>query len=204
MQNLSVLFARIISYLFHPLLLPTFGLFLIFNLDEAGLWISSPEMRLFLYAVTFSITFLLPLTNAFLLLKMKYISSLEMKTKEERKIPYLVAAIFYSSESYFLMQWDVPVLIKALMLGATLLVVSVLLINLFWKISTHMAGIGGLCGMMIAISYRLQINLHPVLIALFIIAGLIAFSRLKLSAHDSAQVYVGFLLGVFVQLFLFL
>lgn len=89
------------------------------------------------------------------------------------------------------------------MLGATLLVVSVLLINLFWKISAHMVAIGGLCGMMIATSYRLQINLHPVLISLFIIAGLIAFSRLKLNAHDPSQVYFGFLLGAFVPLLLF-
>ena len=198
------LFSKIISYLFHPLLLPTFGLLLTFNLNEIGLWIASPEMRLFLYAVTFTVTFLLPLLNAFFLLKMKYISSLEMKTKEERKIPYLISAFLYFSEYYFLLKWDVPLLIKALMLGATLLVVSVLLINLFWKISAHMVGIGGLCGMMIAISYRLQINLHFVLIALFLIAGLIAFSRLKLSSHNPAQVYVGFLLGVSVQLILFL
>jgi len=161
-------------------------------------------MRLFLYAVTFIVTCFLPLLNALFLLKMKYISSLEMTTKEERKIPYLISAIFYFSESYFLMKWDVPMLIKALMLGATLLVVSVLLINLFWKISAHMVGIGGLCGMMIAISYRLQINLHYILIAFFITAGIVAFSRLKLSAHNPAQVYVGFLLGVAVQLILFL
>ena len=203
-MNFGTFFAKVISYLFHPLLLPTIGLFLIFNLDEAGLWISSPQMRLFLYAATFTVTLLLPLLNALFLIKMKTISSLEMKTREERKIPYLITAIFYFAESYFLMKWDVPVLIKALMLGATLLVVSVLFINLFWKISAHMVGIGGLCGMMIAISYRLQINLHPVLIALFIIAGLIAFSRLKLNSHNPAQVYVGFLLGVSVQLVLFL
>src|ERR1035438_5770446 len=135
MQNLFSLFSKSISIVFHPLLLPTFGLVLILNLDGIGLWIATSEMRLFLYLVTFTITFLLPLINALFLLKMKYISSLEMKTKEERKIPYLISAFLYFSEYYFLMKWDVPLLIKALMLGATLLVVSVLLINLFWKIS---------------------------------------------------------------------
>lgn len=127
-----------------------------------------------------------------------------MPTKEERKIPYLASAIFYFSESYFLMQWEVPMLIKAFMFGAALLVFSVFIINFFWKISVHMAGIGGLCGMMIAVSFRLQINLHFVLIALFLIAGFAAFSRLKLSAHNPAQVYVGFLMGISVQLILFL
>lgn len=127
-----------------------------------------------------------------------------METRQERKIPYLITAIFYFSESYFLLNAEVPVLVKALMFGATLLVISVLLVNLFWKISAHMVGIGGLCGMMIAVSYRIQINLHFVIILLFLIAGLVAFSRLKLNAHNPAQVYLGFLLGILVQLILFL
>ncbi len=169
-----------------------------------NLWIPSDEQKYFLYAITFTATFLFPLLSALLLLRFKIISSLEMKSRQERKIPYLVSSIFYFAESYFLMNTDVPVLIKVLMFGATLLVVSVLLINLFWKISAHMVGIGGLCGMMIAISYRLQINLHFILIAFFLIAGIVAFSRLKLNAHNPAQVYAGFLLGVSVQLILFL
>ena len=177
---------------------------MIFNLEEINFLLPSFEQRRILYALTFTATFLLPLLNALLLLKFKIISSLEMKTRQERKIPYLISSIFYFAESYFLMNTDVPVLIKALMFGATLLVVSVLLINLFWKISAHMVGIGGLCGMMLAVSYRLQIDLHFILIALFLIAGIIAFSRLKLSAHNPAQVYTGFLLGVSVQLILFL
>jgi hypothetical protein len=177
---------------------------LIFNLDEAGLWKPSAEMQLFLLALTFSATFLLPLLNALMLLKMKQISSLEMETRQERKIPYLITSVFYFAESYFLTNAEVPVLVKALLFGATVLVVSVLLINLFWKISAHMVGIGGLCGMMIAVSYRLQINLHFIIILLFLIAGLVAFSRLKLNAHEPAQVYSGFILGVSAQLILFL
>ena len=193
-------FAKIISYLFHPLLLPTVGLLLLFHLDEPGLWLPSTQLQLFLHAVTLLATFFLPLLCVLGLLKFGLIDSLEMRTKEERKLPYLVSAIFYFSESYFLMRLDVPVLIQAMMLGATFLIVSTLVVNIFWKISAHMVGIGGLCGMFLAISYRLQINLHLPLIVLLIIAGLIGFSRLKLSAHSSAQVYAGFFLGTVVQL----
>lgn len=203
-MNPSTLFPKIISYLFHPLLLPLFGLFIIFNIDELNLWIPSSEQKLFLYFLTLTATFLLPLINALLLLRLKLIASLEMKTRQERKIPYLVTAIFYFAESWFLMRTDVPVLIKALMFGATALVVSVLIINLFWKISAHMVGIGGLIGMIISISYRLQIDLNLILILLFFSAGLVGFSRLKLSAHNSAEVYAGFLLGATLQLILFL
>jgi hypothetical protein len=191
--NTEKFFSKLISYLFHPLLLPTFGLFLIFHITEVGLWIP-----------TFSLTFLLPLLSAILLLKTKQIASLEMHTKEERKLPYLAAAIFYSCESYLLMHLEVPALLKAFMLGATILIVSTMLVNIFWKISAHMVGIGGLLGMMITISSRLQINLHYLLIALFLLSGLVAFSRLKLNEHNSAQVYCGFLLGLAIQVALFI
>lgn len=196
----GTLLAKSISYLFHPLLLPTLGLLVLFHLDEPGLWLPSDELQLFLHAVTLLATFFLPILCTLALLKFGLIDSLEMRTKEERKLPYLTSAIFYFSESYFLMRIDVPVIIQSMMLGATFLIVSTLIINIFWKISAHMVGIGGICGIFLAISYRLQINLHLTLIALLLIAGLVAFSRLRLNAHSSAQVYAGFFLGVIVQL----
>jgi hypothetical protein len=204
MSSPSTVFAKIISYLFHPLLLPTIGLFIIFHLDETAWWVPHMETQLFLYGFTFLATFLVPLLGVLVLLKMKQISSPEMPTRQERKIPYLVAAVFYFMEYYFLMRWDVPVLIKALIFAAALLVFSVLIVNLFWKISAHMTAIGGLCGIMVSVSARLQINLHFLLIALFLAAGIIAFSRLKLNSHNPAQVYVGFLMGVLIPLTLFL
>ena len=72
-----------------------------------------------------------------------------MHTKEERKFPYLAAAIFYSCESYLLMHLEVPALIKAFMLGATILLVSTMLVNLFWKISAHMVGLANILDQMI-------------------------------------------------------
>ena len=156
--------------------------------------------QLFLYAFTLLSTFCLPVLSAILLLRLKLIDSLEMKTKEERKFPYMAAAIFYFSESYFLIRLELPVLIQAMMMGATLLIVITMVINIFFKISAHMTGIGGLCGIMLAISYRLQISYPIILIALFLIAGFVAFSRLRLHAHSSTEVYAGFFLGLSVQL----
>jgi membrane-associated phospholipid phosphatase len=180
------------------------GTFLTFQMDELQLVLPPARAQLIIYAIILVFTFLLPLLNALYLLKTGYVSSLKMEMKEERRIPYLGTAIFYFAGLTFMLKWDVWALSKMLMLGATILATTVLLINIFWKISSHMVGIGGLCGIMIVISSRLQINILPLLIMLFLIAGLVAFSRLKLNAHTPAQVYVGFLIGVGVQLVLFL
>ena len=202
-MKVTLYIAKFISYLFHPLLLPILGLLIIFNHPEMKLWVPGKETQNFLIAFTFVATFLLPLVNALFLLKMKQITSLSMPTKEERRIPYLITTFFYSIQLYYVIKMEVPAVIKAIMLSATLVVAAILIINLFWKISAHMAGIGALSGIMLALSYRLQINLLPIIILLFLISGLVAFSRLRLNAHNEAQVYAGFGLGLFIQLFLF-
>jgi len=184
-------------------MLPAFGLFLVFHLDNSGLWAQSLQVQLYLFAFTLITTFVFPLMNVFLLLKLKLISSLEMETKEERRIPYLAAAIFYFAESYFLFNADVPAPVKAMMFGATLLVVLVFVINFFWKISAHMVGAGGLAGMMIALSSRMQINVLYMIMALILISGVVGWARLRISTHTQSQVYAGFLLGVFVEWQLF-
>lgn len=199
----EIFLAKLISYIFHPALLPLAGVLIFFHLDGTELWHPSFEMQLIIYASVFVSTFLLPLLNALYLFKAGYISSLKMESRQERRIPYLCTTIFYLAGFSFLMRLDVWVLIKMLMLGATILAFILLIINFFWKISAHTVGIGGLCGLMIVVSFRLQINILPLLIVLFIIAGLVAFSRLKLNAHSPAQVYAGFLLGITLPLILF-
>ena len=69
-------------------------------------------------------------------------------------------------------------------------------INLKWKISAHMIGMGGLIGVIIGVSERLTLDLNATLIVLFVMAGFVGFSRLRLNAHNPFQVYLGFLVGM--------
>ena len=87
-------------------------------------------------------------------------------------------------------------------------VVSVFFVNMWWKISAHMSGIGGLLGGVLTTTYYFKENAMWLYIALFIISGMVAFSRLKLKAHSLGQLFAGFLVGLVcvggVPLFLFL
>jgi membrane-associated phospholipid phosphatase len=68
-------------------------------------------------------------------------------------------------------------------------------ITLSWKISIHMIGVGGIAGILTLLSKTSEdILLYPLIITFFC-AGLIAFSRLQLNAHNSRQIIVGFCLG---------
>ncbi|MFT6755205.1 MAG: membrane-associated phospholipid phosphatase, partial [Urechidicola sp.] len=76
------------------------------------------------------------------------------------------------------------------------LIIAYLLIYKKFKISLHMLGIGGLLGFFIFVSYHYKLNLILLISFLFIIAGFIAISRIKLKAHTLKEVYLGFVVGL--------
>ena len=88
-----------------------------------------------------------------------------------------------------------------LLLGAAASVVLAILINLKWKVSIHMIGIGGIVGMFFGMSTFLLIDLRmPILIAL-VVAGIIGTARLSMGAHRPSQLYLGFLVGFCCEYF---
>jgi membrane-associated phospholipid phosphatase len=79
--------------------------------------------------------------------------------------------------------------------------VITLIVNLKWKISAHMIGLGGVTGAITAISQKFSIDLLFVLLLLIFISGIVGWARLYLYAHKPSQVYTGFVVG-FLCLFL--
>jgi hypothetical protein len=83
-------------------------------------------------------------------------------------------------------------------------------INVLDKISLHTVGMGGLVGMLtitmglfgangIAIG-GVTVGLGLMLLAGVLLAGMVGTARLALGAHDSVQVYSGYIVGFVAQL----
>ena len=83
-------------------------------------------------------------------------------------------------------------------MGAAFSVTAAFVINLKWKISIHMLGMGGIVGTIIGLILRYQIDAVPLVISLVILSGLVGYSRLRLDAHTPLQVYAGFVLGTLI------
>lgn len=200
----SSIFAKTISYLFHPLLIPTIGLWLIFHTQSYISFIITPELQRALYVVVFIATFVFPVLSSILLLIMGRVRSLEMESPEERRIPYLLTAIYYSMGYYMLStKVSLPVQINLLLLGANISVVLTMLININWKISAHAIGVGGLIGALLGFSNQLKVNVVNELILAILIAGLVGYARLRNNAHTQSQVYSGYLVGFLCEFLLF-
>lgn len=196
--------AKILSLVFFPLLIPTYTLLIIFNINVYFSMIIPQLAKLQILGMVFLITFIFPLFMMILFQRIGIIKSLYMKTKEERTLPYLMTIIFYYLASYLLKQLQISPIFYYFILGATFLIIITLIINFFWKISIHMIGIGGMLGTLMGLSFLWMIDIPFLIILLVLCSGITGFARLKLNAHNPAQVYSGFLLGTSFMLFLFL
>ncbi|MFK5855306.1 MAG: hypothetical protein QM503_04180 [Bacteroidota bacterium] len=200
---MSITLAKIISALFHPLLVPTYALLLLINLQTHSILVLNEEFRYIIVAFVFLTTFVLPSILIFILLKFGKIQSLEMRTRQERVLPMLIIAAAFYGTYYLLKQSSVTGLMSLFMVGATMLVLTTLIINYITKISLHTTAWGGLFGTFLGFAISFHYNLMTILILIILLIGIIATARLRLNAHTPLQVYLGFILGTGIMVFLF-
>ncbi len=188
-----------ISFAFHPLLIPTLASLLLMNSGFYFAMLSFNSKKLMLLVVFLS-TFLLPLITIGL---MSFSSRLkpDLNKSPDRVVPMLSTAIFYYMGYYLLGRMQVYPVYQVFLISSILIIVILMLVSVRWKISAHMAGIGGLVGAITALSFRLGLNSSLLLAVLIGIAGLIGSSRLILDKHTPMQVYAGFLSGFGVNYF---
>jgi len=195
--------SRAISLVFNPLMIPTYTFIILFSLKTYFSMIIPWEMKIMIMALIFTTTFLIPFLLIVTFQRLGVIQSISLNDQADRKYPFLIVAIFYTLIYYMLRRVEISPIYDLFALGAALLVVIAMFINFFFKISVHMAAIGGALGGFIALSIRYQLDIPWVIILAIISAGLVGTSRLVLKVHRPVEVYSGFLLGSGIMILLF-
>ena len=195
-------FSKILSFVFHPVLMPTYAILLLLYFSKVFSQFMPIEQKTHLINFTLIFTLLLPLLGVFLLKKLKIVSSIYMENQKERKWPLLIAiSSYYLLFRMFEFLYIHPIIIK-LVLGAILILFLAVIISNFWKISLHMLGIGGVFGAFLAFQYLFGGKLF-LIILLLLCSGLVAYARINENAHTLKQVYLGFLVGACAEFLIF-
>lgn len=153
--------------------------------------------------IVFIFSFIFPVSNIYIMFRLKRIPNLLLTHSKDRTFPYLMSSLFYFGLFYLLLDINIWPSIKLFIAGGGLAILLTALINLKYKISAHMVGIGGLLGVIISLSYLIKFDMTWYYILIIVIAGLIGTSRLILKEHLPAQIYSGFVLGLLTQSLLF-
>ena len=133
-------------------------------------------------------------------------SRFELGSRERRVIPYVISIVSYLLCYYIMAAAHVPHFLGTILIASLVIQVVCAMVNLFIKISTHTAAIGGVTGALLAFSLIFGFNPVWWLCLVLIIAGLLGTCRMVLRQHSLHQVVTGYLVGVvcaFVAVLLF-
>jgi nitrate reductase NapE component len=200
-QSSAVKFiAHLISYIFHPIFIPLYAVaFLVFIHPSyfSGFSLAAKKQTLlivFINVVAF------PLLAVVLLKAVGFIQSIFLKTQRDRIIPYMACGIFFFwAYLVFKNQTNYPLILSSFLLGVFLASSAALLANIYFKISMHATGVGGLLGIFLLImKSNTMLMTWPLCIALAI-TGLVCTARLLISDHSTKEIYIGLIAGLLSQ-----
>ena len=194
-------FWRVLSYVFHPLLVPiagTVSYFLVTPKFNPLALQSGNILPIFILTVIIPIIFYLILKN------LGIVKSVFAPTIKERKYPLYLSMIIYLMILYKVIPLNYINELYFFFVGLLIATFATLLI-LFVKIraSIHLMGLGSLLFYLIGLSIHFERNITIAIAALTLMCGMVATSRLYMKAHSPNELLIGFLLGCISQFFTF-
>jgi len=191
--------APVISYIFHPLIMPTLGLLLLLN---SGTYISllDPAAKGAILFVMALGTLIFPLLMIPILYYRKLVAKNQVVSREERLFPQLIILILYVITFVYFARLPLSRMIQAYVLSAAITLFLVLILNLKFKVCLHTAALGGLTGLIIALIFLYETPMQGILMLTFLAGGITGSARLAMGKQRSGEIYAGYLLGFGVVL----
>lgn len=183
--------SEILSVLFSPLLVPTYGMILAAFLTI--LRYLPVNLLCTAVGITFVITCLIPVSIIMALFRSGMVSDPGLNERKERYLPYGAVVLCYLGCGFFFFKASAPLWLPMFFAGAALATVINVAVNYWWKISAHAAAMGGLVALLfriVALHYALY-NMNLWLSAVIILAGAVMTARVYLGRHTLWQVLAG-------------
>jgi len=192
--------SKIISVILHPIFMPLIALKLtLFLVPSIGAALNTSIS--FIVGIVVISTIILPFISILFFIKTGAVKSLEMSDHKERSTPLMYSAFFMFIGYLFVNSALTSAsALKAEFLGAIVIISLAAFISKFWKISLHMLGIGGLVGVLIGLHFVSNQDLSQFVLISTLLSGVLGVSRINEKAHNHLQIYIGFILGAFIEL----
>ena len=186
--------ARIISLVFTPFYLPIVGLVALFLFSYMNLMPWGYKFQVL--TMVYLLTVVLPTLLIRFYRHYHGWSLFELGSKERRMVPYVISILCYFTCIYLMDYLHIPHFMSSIVTAALFVQIACALINVWWKISTHTAAIGGVAGALFVFAEFFGFNPVWWLCLVFILAGILGTSRMILRQHSLAQVVAGFFVGI--------
>ena len=184
--------ARVISAVFTPFSIPFLAFLILFLFSY--LRIMPIQYKLIVLGVVYCFTILMPTLTIFLFRKINGFSPEDLGERKRRFMPFLLTITSYVFCLVMMHRLNIPWYMTGIILAALIMMVICIIVNLKWKLSEHMAGVGAIVGGLV--------GYNPIwwLCLFILIAGVLGTARIILQHHTLGEVLVGFVVGLICSL----
>lgn len=190
--------ARVISAIFTPFSIPFLAFLILFLFSY--LRIMPIQYKLIVLGVVYCFTILMPTLTIFLFRKINGFSPEDLGERKRRFMPFLLTITSYVFCLVMMHHLNIPWYMTGIILAALIMMVICIVVNLKWKLSEHMAGVGAIVGGLVSFSALFGYNPVWWLCLFILIAGVLGTARIILQHHTLGEVLVGFAVGLICSL----
>ena len=190
--------ARVISAIFTPFSIPFLAFLILFLFSY--LRIMPIQYKLIVLGVVYCFTILMPTLTIFLFRKINGFSPEDLGERKRRFMPFLLTITSYIFCLVMMHRLNIPWYMTGIILAALIMMVICIVVNLKWKLSEHMAGVGAIVGGLVSFSALFGYNPVWWLCLFILIAGVLGTARIILQHHTLGEVLVGFAVGLICSL----
>ena len=190
--------AKVISAVFTPFSIPFLAFLVLFIFSY--LRIMPIQYKLIVLGVVYCFTILMPTLTIFLFRKINGFSPEDLGERKRRFMPFLLTITSYVFCLVMMHRLNIPWYMTGIILAALIMMVICIVVNLKWKLSEHMAGVGAIVGGLVSFSALFGYNPVWWLCLFILIAGVLGTARIILQHHTLGEVLVGFAVGLICSL----
>lgn len=186
--------AKIYSMVFSPFYAPFWAFVWLFLFSHLRL--SPWSYKLYVLITVLMFTIVIPRITINIFRRINKWTHWQLSHREHRSIPYFITIVSYIACVMIFMNQNQAQFMRGILIATLVSGLTCAVLNIWWKISTHMAGMGGLLGAIIAFGYLFYFNPLPMMCVLLFMSGLMGTSRMALRQHSLSQVIIGFFIGL--------
>ena len=186
--------ARITSIVFTPFSIPFLAFLVLFLFSY--LRIMPILYKGIVLGIVYCFTILTPTITIFLFRKINGFARQELSERKKRYVPILLTIISYVFCLLMMRKLNIPWNMTGIIFVSQVISIICILVNLKWKLSEHMAGMGGIIGGLVSFSALFSYNPVVWLCLFILIAGILGSARIVLGHHTLGEVLSGFVVGL--------
>ena len=186
--------ARVASIVFTPFSIPFLAFLVLFLFSY--LRIMPILYKGIVLGIVYCFTILTPTITIFLFRKINGFARQELSERKKRYVPILLTIISYVFCLLMMRKLNIPWYMTGIIFVSLVISIICILVNLKWKLSEHMAGMGGIIGGLVSFSALFSYNPVVWLCLFILIAGILGSARIVLGHHTLGEVLSGFVVGL--------